>query len=393
MQEGNYTTGEFAKRANVSVRTIRYYDETGLLKPAITKASGYRFYTDSDFAKLQKIIVLKRLGFSLEEISNISQHSKDSVLIKESFDLQLKLIQERISELKQIEQAVLEVSQTVTSKPETDWNKIISLIHLTSMEETLEKQFKNSKNINARIELHRRFSNNTQGWFQWIYKNLPLQAGMNVLETGCGNGQLWADNIELLPDNISIVLSDISSGMIRNAKNKLKEMPQVFTYQCFNFNEIPFSDESFDIVIANHVLFYAKDREKTLTEIHRVLKKGGLFCCSTYGKNHLKEIELLVKEYDNRIALSEVKLYDIFGLDNGALELSALFVTVNTLRHDDSLFVTEMQPLVDYIYSCHGNQMEYLTNQTEDFERFIMKKLGKRGITITKDAGIFLCMK
>lgn len=394
MQEKSiYTTGEFAKRANVSVRTIRYYDETGLLKPAIIKDSGYRFYTDSDFAKLQKIIVLKRLGFSLDEISSISLNAKDSSFVKESFELQLKLIQEKIVELKQIEQAILEVSQTVTNKPETDWNKIISLIHLTSMEETLEKQYKNSININARIELHQRFSDNNQGWFRWIYYNLHIQNGMNILETGCGNGQLWEDNLELLPDDIQIALSDISSGMLRNAKMKLKGKNSIFTYKCFNFNEIPYSNESFDVVIANHVLFYAKDREKTLNEIHRVLKKGGLFCSSTYGRQHMKEIELLVKEYDDRIALSEVKLYDIFGLDNGRTELSALFNTVEILRYEDSLLVTEVQPLVDYIYSCHGNQIAYLSGQQDKFEKFIVKKIGKKGIHITKDAGIFCCIK
>jgi DNA-binding transcriptional MerR regulator/trans-aconitate methyltransferase len=388
-----YTTGEFAKRANVSVRTIRYYDETGLLKPAIIKDSGYRFYTDSDFAKLQKIIVLKRLGFSLDEISSISRNARNSGFVKESFDLQLKLIQDKISELKQIEQAILEVSQTVSNKPETDWNKIISLIHLTSMEETLEKQYKNSKNINARIELHQRFSHNTQGWFRWIYNNLNIHDNMNILETGCGNGQLWEDNLELLPDNIQIILSDISSGMLRNAKMKLKRKDSIFTYKCFSFNEIPYSNESFDVVIANHVLFYAKDREKAINEIHRVLKKGGLFCCSTYGKQHMKEIELLVKEFDDRIALSEVKLYDIFGLENGATELSTIFKTVDLHRYEDSLLVTEMQPFIDYIYSCHGNQMAYLSDQQDNFEKFIIKKIGKKGIVITKDAGIFCCIK
>lgn len=63
-----YTTGEFAKKAGVSVRTIRYYDKQGMLKPSHVSQSGYRLYTDGDFARLQKILTLKYLGFSLEEI-------------------------------------------------------------------------------------------------------------------------------------------------------------------------------------------------------------------------------------------------------------------------------------------------------------------------------------
>lgn len=51
-----YRTGEFAKMANLSIRTIRYYDQIGLLKPSQIADNGYRLYTDKDFIKLQKII-------------------------------------------------------------------------------------------------------------------------------------------------------------------------------------------------------------------------------------------------------------------------------------------------------------------------------------------------
>jgi ubiquinone/menaquinone biosynthesis C-methylase UbiE len=292
-----------------------------------------------------------------------------------------------------MEQAILEVSHAISKKPETDWNKITSLIHLMSMEETLIKQYKNSNNTNARIDLHQRFSVNKQGWFRWIYQNLPIREGMNILEVGCGNGQLWKDNLDRLPDHIQITLTDISSGMLRSAKTKLKAKDSQFSFQCFDFHEIPYDDESFDIVIANHVLFYAKDREKVLSELQRVLKAGGHFCCSTYGKQHMKEIELLVKDFDDRIALSEVKLFDIFGLENGASELSSFFESVEQFNYEDHLLVTEMQPLADYIYSCHGNQMDYLSGKKDIFEKYLLHKIGRKGISITKAAGIFCCRK
>lgn len=394
MQGQNYyTTGEFSKRANVSVRTIRYYDDKGLLTPSMIKESGYRFYTDQDFIKLQKIIVLKKLGFSLEEIMNIINTDQDIDFIKEAFELQANMLRVKIAELRQMEQSIKAVSQSFSNGQNTDWSKIISLIHLLSMEETLQKQYRSSKNINVRIELHQRFSQNVQGWFPWIYEKLNLTKGMNILETGCGNGQLWKDNIEYLPDQVNIILSDISPGMLRNAKEKLKERDGIFTYQCFDFNEIPYPDESFDIVIANHVLFYAKDRHKALMELKRVLKKDGRLYCSTYGKHHMKEIEMLAKEYDERIALSEIKLYDLFGLENGTLELGSVFHTVELFRYEDSLLVTDVEPLAEYIYSCHGNQMEYIGTHQDLFERFLHKKIGNKGLRITKDAGLFCCQK
>jgi DNA-binding transcriptional MerR regulator len=388
-----YTTGEFAKRANISVRTIRYYDSKGLLKPSVVSDSNYRYYTDSDFAKLQRILVLRSLGFSLEDIAVLSADDKASESVKESFALQLKLIREKISELKQIEQTLQEASSLISEQEETHWSRMVSLIYLLNMEETLAEQYKNSKNIEARINLHKSFSVNSQGWYHWIYSHLPIREGGRILEVGCGNGQLWKDNLSLLPQDINITLSDISSGMLKNAGAQLKESGDRIALERFDLQDIPYAEDSFDLVIANHVLFYAKDREKALSEVRRVLRDSGIFCCSAYGRQHMKEIELLAKEFDERIALSDVKLYDIFGLDNGAEELSRYFEHVEFIRYEDALLVTELRPLADYIYSCHGNQMEFLIGRQEQFERFLLQKMGRKGLHITKDVGIFLCRK
>lgn len=63
-----YPTGAFAKRAYVSIRTLRYYDRVGLLSPSERTDSGYRLYSEQDLATLQHILALKFLGLTLEEI-------------------------------------------------------------------------------------------------------------------------------------------------------------------------------------------------------------------------------------------------------------------------------------------------------------------------------------
>ena len=67
-KEGYYSSGQFAGMAHVTLRTIRYYDKQGILKPSFVNESGARFYTDEDFARLQQILLLKYLGFSLDDI-------------------------------------------------------------------------------------------------------------------------------------------------------------------------------------------------------------------------------------------------------------------------------------------------------------------------------------
>ncbi|WP_051620367.1 MerR family transcriptional regulator [Paenibacillus sp. UNC451MF] len=68
-----YSISQFARKAGVSIRTLRYYDKKGLLTPTHFNSSGFRQYTDSDLSRLQYIIGLKFLGFSLNEIHILLQ--------------------------------------------------------------------------------------------------------------------------------------------------------------------------------------------------------------------------------------------------------------------------------------------------------------------------------
>jgi DNA-binding transcriptional MerR regulator len=64
-----FTIGDFARHGQVSVRMLRHYDATGLLRPArVDPASGYRFYEAGQLARLNRIIALKDLGFTLEQV-------------------------------------------------------------------------------------------------------------------------------------------------------------------------------------------------------------------------------------------------------------------------------------------------------------------------------------
>lgn len=67
--------GDFSKIFNVTIKTIRFYEEKELLKPYyIDKYSGYRYYNDENIKQMSKIMYLKNLGFSLEEIKNYDEN-------------------------------------------------------------------------------------------------------------------------------------------------------------------------------------------------------------------------------------------------------------------------------------------------------------------------------
>lgn len=70
-QEPAFTISEFGRRARITVRTLRFYEEIGLLIPAQQNSSGHRLYGLAELAKLQLIQSLKFLGYSLQEIKNL----------------------------------------------------------------------------------------------------------------------------------------------------------------------------------------------------------------------------------------------------------------------------------------------------------------------------------
>lgn len=383
-----YSTGKFANLANTTIRTIRYYDSIGLLKPSFVEDNGYRYYTDEDLLKLQRIISLKNLGFSLEEIYPLTlKNDKDSLV--ESLDLQLNLVKKKIQSLENLRETLV-TTKSLLKNNEIEWNRIIELLQLSKYDEEIIEQYRNSNNLNIRMNLHDRYSFNKIGWFNWLFSKIDFSHSNRILEIGCGDGKLWKDR-PLDLRNREVFLSDSSSGMIQDVR---KSLGDDFSYMVFDCENIPFKKEYFDIVVANHVLFYLKDVHNGLSEISRVIVENGKLYCSTYGKNHMKEITEIVQEFDERIVLSRNNLSDLFGIENGKEVLLKYFSSVELAMYDDYLLVDDSEALISYIMSCHGNQKEILKNQLDKFKEFLDDKIKKQGfIKITKEAGLFICKK
>ena len=371
------------------MRTVRYYDKQNILKPSLVTPTGARFYTEEDFARLQQIMLLKYLGFSLDDIRELTVNDSDYSYLEHSLEQQQNLVRDRIEQLQLVEQAIGETVTEIRQQQNVDWNRMRELIHLTGMENSLKAQYRNSTNISARIRLHRLFSSNKQGWFPWIYEQCQITEGMKILELGCGNGRLWIENKAKLPADCEIILSDISEGMIRDVRREQSLQDDRFSFAAFDCHAIPYEDASFDLVIANHVLFYCKDVDRVCSEVGRVLKPGGRFVCGTYGVAHMQEVSRLVTQFDDRITLSGENLYEHFGKENGAQALAPYFAEVDWQQYEDALIVTQAEPLIEYVLSCHGNQNQYILEKYNKFRKYVEGQI-RNGYTITKDAGIFI---
>lgn len=126
---------ELSKLSGVSVRTLHYYDKTGLLKPSIRQSNQYRLYSMQDLLKLQQIIALKFFGFNLAQIKELIS-DKDSIL--ENFSLQEKLLKEKAASLVKASEILNKIIKNSDSHSSLPWQEIIKSIEVYKMTKELE---------------------------------------------------------------------------------------------------------------------------------------------------------------------------------------------------------------------------------------------------------------
>jgi SAM-dependent methyltransferase len=251
-------------------------------------------------------------------------------------------------------------------------------------------QYKDTANLNARIQLHRRFSLNSYGWMFWIFDRFTLPDRCRVLDIGCGPCHLWANNIERLPRGWEVTLSDFSAGMVTQGRAALMDLPHEFEFVLSDVQALPFVDQIFDAVVANSMLYHIPDRPRALAEICRVLKPGGRLYAATNGENHMRQVRELLRAVDPDTIMTTAA--DEFGLENGFEQLSPFFPAVTLHRYEDGLVVTEAQPLLDYVLST--NRSALVKENPQKLARLITDQLARDGsIYIAKDSGMFEAQK
>ena len=251
-------------------------------------------------------------------------------------------------------------------------------------------QYRDSSNLDARAQLHERFSVNKHGWHRWVFDRLGFAPDCRVLELGCGPGYLWDENRDRIPEGWELILSDPSPGMVDRARLSLGNLGcQRLDFALVDAQIIPFKTDTFDGVVANHMLYHAPDQERALSVIRRVLRPGGRFYASTTGRAHLRELDDLVHRFGISLRREGMWQKPTFVLENGGDLISRQFTTVLEHRYEDSLVVTEAAPLLAYVRSSFTLSVA-VGDDGEGFARFVEREIALRGaIHITKDSGMF----
>ena len=197
-----YTIGRLSKHTGVTVRTLDYYDEIGLMKPSSKTEGGHRLYSEVDVLRLERILALKYMGFSLEQIKDILENSPSTW--QESIQQQLEFIRREQERLQMLEQALLGVSYSIEIEGEINWQIIFSIIQLYQQDpDDILKPYENYLN-------------------QDVMKKIM---DMNIQNMSEDDIRAWMKVIHDIKNNLDIdPASEKAKRLVENWDNQAKKM-------------------------------------------------------------------------------------------------------------------------------------------------------------------------
>ena len=375
--EKRMTSGEIAKKTGVSKKTVRLYDEKGLLKPSGYSEGNYRLYDTEALAVLEKIIALKQIGFSLEEIHDNLATEKDAD-ITEVLTRQLKSLESKRYE---IEKAIASINSVLLRESEPDWDSVAEIVKTMQIDQRADVS-------HFQAMLH----SVGQDWYVTIYKSLGLKEKAKVLDLGCGYGKLWRNNWSEIPAGVTVDGYDLHGSWaddfadyVEQHKGTLADGTEVKVY----FEDIEDAetwakigqDESYDLIIAHYLVDFIKDREVFLERMADVLAPAGM--CSVNGASVSRE-HAFWKEMFGKLQL---KTDFITEREAKATEkgeefcefLFRYFSKVETVTLESVMRYTDANELFVYLMERYPEAKKYLTEQEAVLKEYFTSEIKEKG--------------
>jgi SAM-dependent methyltransferase len=251
-------------------------------------------------------------------------------------------------------------------------------------------QYRDSSKLTARANLHSRYGTAATPWFSWVVQQIEWRRDAIVLEVGCGPGWIWEQARHGVPGDLQLMLTDLSVGMVTEAVERTRASFGDVDGAVVNAQCLPFDDHTFDVVVANHMLYHVPDPALAISELRRVLRDDAVLLASTNGPSHLRELDEITSEVFGSRKLP--RYMEAFGAQNGGEILGAQFPSVEWRRYDGDLVCTNVDDVLAYLASMPPGERA----SEVDLQRLndvLTKKFAERDGTlkITKETGVFVC--
>ena len=388
------TSGEIAKKTGISQKAVRLYDEKGLLKPSEYTEGNYRLYDAEALLVLEKIIALKQIGFSLEEIHD-NLIAENNMNIKESLEQQLKTMEAKKQEIARTITCIKTVLGRSDGEP--DWNSVAEIARMIQTDQKADDHhFKALKHT----------ADNTD-WYIKIYNSLGLKGNSRVLDLGCGFAKLWRNNWTDIPAGVVVDGYDLHGSWADNFaeyieahKSELVEGTQVSIHWSDVEEEETWkqlaSEKPYTYVIAHYLTGFLKDKELFVERVATVLAEGGMFSCNDHDvssehmfwKQAFDAMKLNSAFISEKLKEKQTKHEDFERL------LKKFFGKVENIKIPNNMRYENSDELFERLCEHYSESKKYLADNKNKIKRYFDDKLTSEGeVIVTADADFWHCYK
>ncbi len=266
-----------------------------------------------------------------------------------------------------------------------------------------QKTYATDEHLNIRYQIHEQYSVPRIDFPEWVLDRITWQGDEVVLDLGCGPGT-YAPALAKAVPNTTYYGIDFSSGM-------LAKHPRPDAIAQADGQTLPFADHTFDVVMANHVLYHLPDIHKAIGEIRRVLKPDGILIAATNSAESMPQFHdlykraIMVLTAPGKQVIVPRPASHAFTLESGTRFLARRFFAVVRYDLPGAFVFDQPEPVLAYLESARSLRepqlpsgvtwdavmmivREQIKNQLNYVGELVVQKLS--GVLVASDRGGFI---